>query len=427
MWNLTKNIFRLGSAAAGLVVYGAIVSGADEPASLHLNGSLTWSNTAPASEQRVEWTQDIVAGNWRSSWGELVELPPNAGIQSVPVPMYFRLASYPVATNLPGNASVLLIATNGVQTAFTNLVEAHSAATSGAHIFLMGGVYDVGVFSITNSNVTFVGPHEPEYDIASGAFKSGAIVDGRTQIGETKDLTFINLGFQDSGGNDVFTSLGTSTNERNLYMYGCVFAGTGGNAHNIEVIGCRVRLDRCSSFNGRHNFAFKTCRLTLSNIRSYNGSLNGIIIKSSAAIGPVFDAQLSDILIDGPVGGSSAKGLHIEGFSAGYEARNIRIHQLRTENVNIAVYINPHAGSVVKDVVVSDSESYNSYQIHGDYLLQPGASDVSFINCRSHDSTGKSFVNYGSSGVKLLNCFSTKPEADRTFGVFQVKQLNGQL
>jgi hypothetical protein len=281
--------------------------------------------------------------------------------------------------------------------------------------------------AINKSDITFIGPYKPTYDISTTNFKSGAIWDGTIRIGTTKNLKFINMGFKDSAGGDPFMCGGISTNERNLYMSGCVFAGTHTNAHNVEIIGRNVELNNCSSFNGGHNFAFKTYNLNLNNIYSYNGSYNGIILKGSERIGDFLYANLSNIVIDGPSNTNTAMGLHINGYSPESKTQHIKINNLKTHNVNMAIYINPYVDSIVRDIIVCKVVSYDSYQVHGDFLMQANATNITFLNCRSYNSAGKSFVNYGSKKVKLLQCYSTKDDGNRTSGAFDVKQINGKF
>lgn len=396
-----------------------------ESITFNSKGVLSWSNEAPGHIQTVEWASALNE-KWHSTWDALSDISPQTGHIEVDVPMFFRLRSLPVTTDLPEEAGILLCSADGIQTPYTNLIEAYVAAQPNDTIIMLPGEYSLTNFNISKSNITFFGTAPPLYDVAKSDFAEGVIWDARTRIGTTRGLSFVNIGFKDSSGGDPFMSGGYSTNIRSLYMYNCSFAGTLTNAHNIEVIGRDVRLDSCKSYNGGHNFAFKTYDLKLNNIYSYNGAYNGIILKGSSTVGDLDGADLNNITIEGPVDKNTARGLHIEGYSAGSSAKNVRINGLKTRNVNMAVYIWPHTGSIVRDITISDAESFNSYQVHGDYFLQPGVTNVVFIGCRSYDSTGPSFVlGSNSENIRLVDCFSSRPVGSQYVGPFDLKHING--
>jgi len=389
-------------------------------------GVFVWSNENAMAVQSVEWASTPGETDWETDWRSLSDLPPRAGARSAKVPVYYRVHSDPVMTNLPGNASALLTDQSGIQTPFDSVDDAYAAASAGDTIFVGPGVHGIDL-TIAKSNLTFAGCFKPRYDVNTKRIISGCILDGRTRIDKTRGLRFISLGFQDSAGGNPFACGGTSTDVRDLFMYGCVFAGTGSNAHNVAIVGSNVVLHSCSSFNGGHNFAFKTCRLTLHKIYSYNGIHSGIILKGSSAVGDVFHAELSDIVIEGPVDAATAKGLHIETYDSGARVGHVRVNRLRSRHVNMAVYIWPRAGSEVEDIIVSDAESYDSWQSHGDYVVQGGATRVTFIDCRSHRPAGTSFVNYGSHHVRLLHCMSSLESGSRTWGAFTIGHVNNEF
>ena len=394
----------------------------------HDNGVLSWSNQLPVSCFAVEWASSPV-GKWQCDWDALSAIPPQQGVVTVGVPQYFRLRSYAVTTGFPVGTRIMLYTSGGTTTAHTNLQEAYDMASPNDTIYMLPGVYHMGSFTIEKSNLTFVGTAPPVYDIASSNFTQGVIWDTGTRINNTPGLTFRNIGFINSSGGDPFLTGGLSSDTRLLYMDNCSFGGTMNNPHNIEVIGRGVRLDNCKSYNGGHNFAFKARDLTLNNIYSYNGRLNGIILKGSDDVGDMDGADLNNITIEGPDNVYTAHGVHIEGFSAGSAARNIRINGLRTKNVNMAVYIWPHPGSIVRDIIVSDAVSYDTYTGYGDYLLQPGATNVTFLGCRSYNPKGMSFVLFGSamesSNIRVMDCYSSKPSDSQFAGPFALKHING--
>ena len=389
-------------------------------------GSLSWSNRSADAIQTVEWTPDLSSGTWYDSWNLLQDMAPSAGQRQQPIPMYYRVIGRPVATNIPAGGA-LLVATSGTQTLYASLSNAYAAATAGDFIFLSGGAYTIGSFPIEKPDLTFVGIHPPAYDATGRVFRSGTRWQGRVTINTTPGLRFLNIGFEDPvEGGDPFLCSGTSTNERRLYLYGCVFAGNGSNPHNAEFVGRDVQLDSCKSYNGRHNLAFKTTDLVLNHIYSYNGSLSGIILKGSTNVGDFANAHLNDITLEGPPGALGAKGIQIEAFDTGSGASHIRINRLRARRVNCAVYIWPHAGSDVNDIHVSDAESRDCYG--EDFILQAGATNVTFMDCRAYNNqVGKSFVNFGSAEVRLLQCTSSKPAGQRTFGIYKIAQVNGSL
>jgi hypothetical protein len=388
-------------------------------------GRIAWSNELPNAIQSVEWS--AAPDGWTSGWSGQQDLPPVAGRRTVDVPAAYRIVSRLVATGLPDGARAWRVAPDGAAAGFASVALAGADAQPGDLLLLAPGVHALPSFTVGVSNLTFAGLAPPDYDPATRSFRSGAVWDGGLTLGAVPGLTFFNLGFMNSSGGDVFMMGLTATNVLDAHLAGCVFAGSGTNAHNLEVRGRYVRIERCRSYYGQHNAALKCQDFTVSGLFSYQPSINGLIVKASAAWGDVARGAVDDVTIEGAPGGIGTIGVHVEAYDPGSSASALRFSRLHIRNAGLSVYLWPHAGAAIRDVTIDDAEARGAQSGFGDYLVNAGASAVKLIDCRSYGATGVSFVNFGNPDVSLLGCTSDRAAGDRSFGAFRVRYLNASI
>ena len=72
--------------------------------SLAGNGVLTWSNSVVGGAARVEWAPALGEA-WRPSWELLTDIPITNNVTARPVPMFYRVVSYPLPIPLVTNVS----------------------------------------------------------------------------------------------------------------------------------------------------------------------------------------------------------------------------------------------------------------------------------------------------------------------------------
>lgn len=73
--------------------------------SLAGNGVLTWSNTIlPGAGCRVEWAPSLDS-SWQNSWDNLLDIPATNATTQRPVPMFYRVVSYPLPTQVISNVT----------------------------------------------------------------------------------------------------------------------------------------------------------------------------------------------------------------------------------------------------------------------------------------------------------------------------------
>jgi rhodanese-related sulfurtransferase len=101
---LSKTGFIIGLALAALEVPSQEVY----IQSLAGNGALTWTNPiSPSTGFRVEWAPSVTAA-WQKSWETLVDIPATNSVTERRVPMFYRVVSYPLATQLITNVPAAL-------------------------------------------------------------------------------------------------------------------------------------------------------------------------------------------------------------------------------------------------------------------------------------------------------------------------------
>ncbi|MDZ8120496.1 hypothetical protein [Pontiella agarivorans] len=124
------------------------------------NGSLNWTNRLSNAVGTVQWSPSLTAGDWRSDWGTLRQIPITNETMSVPVPMFYRVlvsTNRHSGVNLAGWTTALgdgIYAPDGVSAVTTNDIETtHFAEYSEleangsqrrimAHHILLNRIYD---------------------------------------------------------------------------------------------------------------------------------------------------------------------------------------------------------------------------------------------------------------------------------------------
>jgi rhodanese-related sulfurtransferase len=96
---------RAGCSLAAVAWLSASLTGLAQEVviqSLAGNGVLTWSNSAVGGAARVEWAPALNQA-WRPSWELLTDIPVTNNVMSRPVPMFYRVVSYPLPVQVITN------------------------------------------------------------------------------------------------------------------------------------------------------------------------------------------------------------------------------------------------------------------------------------------------------------------------------------
>lgn len=138
-------VLRVKSAARCYCFFSAalllsVVAATAQPAvieSLSRNGILSWSNAAPGGLCRVEWAPSLSA-QWSCSWDALADLPSTNGLTQQPVPMFYRVVSYPVPvpaiTNVSAAQALALLQSHPADSNFMVLDVRMPSEYSGQHV-----------------------------------------------------------------------------------------------------------------------------------------------------------------------------------------------------------------------------------------------------------------------------------------------------
>jgi hypothetical protein len=106
------------------------------------NGLITWSNAPEYSNNtyRVEWCDNLMGGEWRSTWASLTNIPHSAEGMSAAVPMFYRVVM---------NPRIIVVATNGDDISgygtsnfpFATIQKAIDSSTAGDTVLVRAGTY----------------------------------------------------------------------------------------------------------------------------------------------------------------------------------------------------------------------------------------------------------------------------------------------
>jgi rhodanese-related sulfurtransferase len=105
--------------------------------SLARNGILTWSNSVVGGAARVEWAPALGEG-WQPSWELLTDIPITNSLTVRPVPMFYRVVSYPspvpVITNVTAAVGFSILTNRFPEPAFIVLDVRTAGEYSGGHV-----------------------------------------------------------------------------------------------------------------------------------------------------------------------------------------------------------------------------------------------------------------------------------------------------
>lgn len=105
--------------------------------SLAGNGVLTWSNSVVGKAARVEWAPSLGA-TWSASWNRLTDIAITNPVMARPVPMFYRVVSYPLplqlVTNLPAATGFELLTNRFAETNFIVLDVRTPSEYAGGHV-----------------------------------------------------------------------------------------------------------------------------------------------------------------------------------------------------------------------------------------------------------------------------------------------------
>jgi rhodanese-related sulfurtransferase len=105
--------------------------------SLAGNGVLTWSNGVVGRVARVEWAPSL-GETWSASWNRLTDIAITNPVMARPVPMFYRVVSYPLpeplVTNLPAATGFALLNNRFAETNFIVLDARTPSEYAGGHV-----------------------------------------------------------------------------------------------------------------------------------------------------------------------------------------------------------------------------------------------------------------------------------------------------
>jgi rhodanese-related sulfurtransferase len=113
-WNKPASRTAIWSWLCGAILSGTILGGPLQGVgqevviqSLAGNGVLTWSNSVAGGAARVEWAPSLGAA-WKPSWDPLTDIPISNNVMAMPVPMFYRVVSYPLPVPLITNVTAAI-------------------------------------------------------------------------------------------------------------------------------------------------------------------------------------------------------------------------------------------------------------------------------------------------------------------------------
>ncbi len=131
---------RWGAALAAATLAGLALSGIGQEVviqSLAGNGVLTWSNSVVGGAARVEWAP-AMGEPWRPSWELLTDIPITNNVTARPVPMFYRVVSYPLPVQIITNVTAAVgfsILTNRFSDSSFIVLDVRTASEySGGHV-----------------------------------------------------------------------------------------------------------------------------------------------------------------------------------------------------------------------------------------------------------------------------------------------------